>query len=58
MFIEKGEDLKEYKVWEDFNQYISKILDNQTYKTVKLFLPSERGLVTRGIVVYGSEKDG
>ena len=47
ILIEKGKDLKEYKVWENFNQSISKILDNQTYKNVKLLLPSERGRVTR-----------
>ena len=44
--IKKGNDTKEYNVWKNFKESISKILDDQTYKDIRLLLPSERGRVT------------
>ena len=58
IFLEKGNDIKKCTVWGNFNQNISKIIDVQTYKNVRLLLPSELGRVTRSRTVYGCDREG
>ena len=50
--IEKGNAVKQYTIWGDFKQNITKITDDQTYKNVRLLVPSERGRVTRSGTIY------
>ena len=54
--IEKGNAVKQYTIWGDFKQNIIKITDDQTYKNVRLLVPSERGRVTRSGTIYGCDK--
>ena len=56
--IEKGNAVKQYTIWGNFKQNITKITDDQTYKNVRLLVPSELGLVIRSGTIYGCDKEG